>query len=69
MSILLKTSGGRRGKGRECNFVRGRERGEETELVYLRNCIVTLIPMLNTFYKQTNKACSAGLVGGWVVLV
>ena len=69
MSILLKTSGGRGGKGRECNFERGRERREETELVYLRNCIVTLIPMLNTFYKQTNKARSAGLVGGWVVLV
>ena len=44
MNILLRTSGGRGGKGRECDFVRWRERGVETEFVYLRNCIVTLIP-------------------------
>ena len=69
MNILLRTSGGRGGKGRECDFVRGRKRGLEAEFVYLRNCIVTLIPTLNKFHKLTNKACSAGLVGGWVVLV
>ena len=75
MNILLRTSGGRGGKGREYDFVRGRERGRgsgrevETEFVYLRNCIVTLIVRLNKFNKLTNKACRAGLVGGWVVLV
>ena len=69
MNILLRTSAGRGGKGRECDFVRWRERGVEIEFVYLRNCIVTLILMLNKFHKLTNKACSAGLVGRWVVLV
>ena len=69
MSILLRTSGGRGGRGRECDFVRRRERGVGREFVYLRNCIVALIPKLNKFHKLTNKACGAGLVGGWVVLV
>ena len=69
MNILLRTSGGRGGKGRECNFVTGRERGVDREFVYLRNCIVTLIPTLNNIHKLTNKACSAGLVGRWVVLM
>ena len=36
---------------------------------YLRNYIVTLITKLNKFYKQTNKASIARLVGGWVVVV
>ena len=69
MKILLRTSGGRGGGGKECDFVRGRETGEEREFVYLRNWIVALIPTLNKFHKLTNKACGAGLVGGWVVLV
>ena len=69
MNILLRTSGGRGGGGRECNFLRGMERGVEREFVYLRNCIVALILMSNKFQKITNKACGAGLVGGWVVLV
>ena len=69
MNILLRTSGRRGGKGRECDFVKGRERGVETEFVYHRNCILALIPTLNKFHKLTNKACSAGLVGRWVVLV
>ena len=69
MNILLRTSGGTGDKDRECNFVRRSERGVDTEFVYLRNCIVTVIPRLNKFQKLTNKACSAGFVGGWVVLV
>ena len=64
--------GGGRGGGRQrqgMQFVRGREMGVEREFVYLRNCIVALIMTSNKLNKITNKACGAGLVGGWVVLV
>ena len=64
MNILLRTSRGRGGKGRECDFIRRRERGVEIELVYLRNCIVTLILTLNKFHKLTNRGELQSLIKG-----
>ena len=73
MNILLKTSRGRgelrqrqgtrfcKGEGRR----RGGGAGAETELVYLRNCIVTVILMSNKFHKQTKPLVLDYLVSGW----
>ena len=43
--------------------------GEQAELVYLGSYIVRLLPTLNKFHKQINKASSTGLVGRWLVVV